>query len=511
MASSFWDMLHQIKAIPEAVPEYAVFGLGDSSYARYNEAAKLFDSKLSSLGFKRLCPTGYGDDRHADKYETGFETWLPELWSALKAEEHVDESTPLFPLNAIEIVASPPEEILGKVRVVPIPRQQTFQLELVANRRITPEDYDRSLNHMTFQESSANSGDLSYLLGDALAVYPRNDPEKIEVFLKDLGIDGSKAVIIRSPKRHFELLRDRPVLVSQLLGEFFDIFGRCPLSVYKDLARIVDSPEKKENLKNLINDSDALFTRNSRGITIADTILEFHPSASLEDIVNLVPLIKPRLYSIASAYRQAKGTVDLLIVQHDWDSGSSGVRRGLCSQYLQNLTPGELVMVGVVGGTFHLPMSNTVPIVMAGLGSGIAPFRSFIQDRVMAVRDGETAGPVMLFYGCRHEKKDYAFREELRELERQGVITRLSPAFSRDQEHRAYVQQRILEHAEEVYQNLIENNGYFYLCGQAGSAVSDIEKAIKTAFVSAGSVSEAEAVDLISQMKEEGRYCVEVY
>ena len=508
MATGFWELLESGEK--SSSPKYTVFGLGDSSYVKFNQAAKQFDDKLSRLGFNRLCPSGFGDDRDQDKYETKFDEWLPGLWVSLGAREPVPQSG-IRMSTSVKKVTSPPRSVFVGADAPPIPRPQTFELELVANRCITPSDYERSLNHLTFRETAASRGDLSYLLGDALSVYPRNAEDKVSEFLERVGLNPSDAVLIDSAHRQFNILKNRPVTVFDLFVQVFDIFGRCPLRLYREMIPLVKSESSRARLVELVSDNPSLSERTDHGVSVADALLEFNADISLEEMVNILPHMKPRLYSIASAFSEADGAVDLLVVQHDWNPKSGGIKRGLCSEFLQSLSTGSRVIGGITSGTFHLPLSRSVPIVMAGLGSGIAPFRSFIQDRIKATRNGDSVGDVTLFYGCRHENKDYAFKDELSELHRQGVITTLAPAFSRDQVDKIYVQQRIRENAEAVYNNLIEQNGFFYLCGQAGHAVSDIEDAIKDAFIQGGQISEESAREAIEQMKAENRFCVEVY
>jgi homodimeric pyruvate:ferredoxin (flavodoxin) oxidoreductase len=510
MAERMWNLLQNVSGVPDPAPKYTVFGLGDSSYAKFNQSAKDFDSKLTALGFRLLCPAGFGDDRDPDKYETKFEEWLPGLWASVGGKEpNIDRSKIMT--ATITRVDTLPGNLFEKLNISPIHRQQTFELELIANRRVTPEDYERSLNNLTFRETSDSVGDLSYLLGDALTVYPRNRVEKVMEFLSTMGLKPYDAVLINSSNKQFEYLGNIPVTLVDLFGQVFDIFGRCTSRFYKDLLALLNDGRGKEELGKLIGDTAALNDRVERGVSVADVIREYYPGISLDEIINIVPQMKPRLYSIASAYREAKGAVDLLVVQHEWDTKSDNKRRGLCSEFLQNLNAGDRIVAGIASGTFHLPPSRSVPIIMAGLGSGIAPFRSFIQDRVTALRDGEPIGEIMLFYGCRYKAKDYAFREELEELNRQAVITTLSPAFSRDQIQKVYIQQRIREDAEGIFKNLIEQEGYFYLCGQAGHAVTDIERAITDALMQGGGVSEQDALGMIRKLKDENRYCVEVY
>ncbi len=510
MADGFWELLQNENSKLDSTVKYTIFGLGDSSYPRFNQAAIDIDGKLSALGFRLLCPIGLGDDRDADKYETKFEEWLPVLWGSLGAKEPKIERGNVM-TGTVTRVDSLPENFFDKIDSTPIIRQQTFELELVANRRVTPDDYERSLNHLTFRETNASVGDLSYVLGDALTVYPRNRADKVHEFLIKMNLKPYDAVLINSPSKQFEYLQNIPVTLADLFMQVFDIFGRCPVRVYKDLLGLVKDERTKRELEKIITSTEIIADRGGRGTTVADAVCEFYPDIPIDELINILPPMKPRLYSIASAYREANGAVDLLVVQHDWETRGHTKIRGLCSEFLQSLNGRDRITAGVAGGTFHLPTSRSVPIVMAGLGSGIAPFRSFIQDRVTAHRDGEPIGEIMLFYGCRHKAKDYAFREELEELNRQDVITTLSPAFSRDQRQKVYIQQRIRENAEGLYKNLIEREGYFYLCGQAGHAVSDIEKAVTDAFMQGGGISERDALEMVTQLKEERRFCVEVY
>ena len=151
------------------------------------------------------------------------------------------------------------------------------------------------------------------------------------------------------------------------------------------------------------------------------------------------------------------------------------------------------------------------PYVMTGLGTGLAPFRAFVQERAYFKRKGEACGPMWLFYGCRYKAKDYIFGDELEAYHKEGVLTELRPAFSRDQKEKIYVQHRMIEAKDRLYEDLITKNGYFYLCGQAGQLERDVRAALVEAFRHGEKSSEEAALKKFEEFDESGRYCTELY
>ena len=499
MALSFWkdlqdDLTNQSKKSGAEV-SFAVFGLGDSSYSRFNEAGRLLDQRLAELGGRRLCPIGLGNDKDADKFETQFELWAPTLWDSLGAAADGNFVTPKPGPVVINIPSL--NESSSSLPFPLVPRRNTFQLEVVKNRRVTPLDYDRSISHITLAETVDSSGDLSYLLGDALSVYPRNGKEEVVEFLTKYGLDPNSAVLISSPEKRFEGLTDFPIPLVELGSQVLDLFGKPNKFFFKQLQQVAGEESGIEG---------GVFS------SISEILLK-SPRLSISDLLKVVPSIRPRLYSIASAYAAVSGAVDLLVVQHEWPNAAGVVQSGLCSTFFKDLREGDRILVGVAAGTFHLPPSEAVPMVMAGLGTGMAPFRSFIQQRALTAKksSSDVLGNLTLFYGCRHQAKDFAFKEELTEFTKAGVITRLAPAFSRDQAEKIYIQQRIVENAAHVYDSLVKQKGYFYLCGQAGHMAAEVEDALLTAFVDGGGLSKDSAQAALATMKSEQRYCTELY
>lgn len=206
-----------------------------------------------------------------------------------------------------------------------------------------------------------------------------------------------------------------------------------------------------------------------------------------------------------------------MIVINDWDTPAGRYRVGTATAYIDRMATDDdanlsfQVPCSITSGTFNFPPSMMQPMIMAGLGTGLAPFRAFIQERAHFKRLGQDVGPMWLFYGCRYKAKDFCFGDELEDFVEEGVLTELRPAFSRDTAEKVYVQHRMAQSAKELYSQFETQQGYFYLCGQAGAVETDIENAIKSSLVQGGGFSEAEAAAKVEQMHEDGRYNLELY
>jgi sulfite reductase (NADPH) flavoprotein alpha-component len=235
---------------------------------------------------------------------------------------------------------------------------------------------------------------------------------------------------------------------------------------------------------------------------------------TVAQLLDYVPEIRPRLYSIASASRlHGEDSLHLLIVADDWTTPSGVYKHGLCTQYLRALEPTEdkpvMVPSKVNPAAVLYPEDLSVPLILSGLGTGLAPLRAALEERVAAVNDGEKVGPVALFFGSRHEVQEFPYGDEFKKYVEMGVLTKLCTAFSRDQAHKIYVQDRVKEEAKMIYDFLITQNGNFYYCGTGGSAVDSIQQAVEAAFVSEGGMTPKEASDLVLDMRIKGRYNVE--
>ncbi len=519
-AHAFWENISSPTLSNDFLKntKISVFGLGDTGYRHFNAAAKKIEQRLLDLGAEKKQDIGLGNDKDEDKYETAFSAWLPEFWKIQNAPE--SEAEKQIPAS---IVALEPVEAQDQTHYVQVQPPKTKMLTLEKNVRITPNDYSRIIRHLVFD---VEGKDFSYLLGDALTIYPNNDPAKVDEFLNWYGADKTTVYDVKALKQ-LDARRaasfKHAMNSSQLFGEVVDILGRPNKNFYKQLRKFATDAGEQEELDLLISETpegNAKYSQlTAEAVNYAD-VLRMFPSAkpSLEHLVSLIPCIKPRLYSIASSQRLINDKVELVIVILDWKTPGGKARRGLSTNYIDRIATDNLpagstftVPCSVTPGTFKFPDSLLQPYVMTGLGTGLAPFRAFVQERAYFKRKGEECGPMWLFYGCRYKAKDYIFGDELEAYHKEGVLTELRPAFSRDQKEKIYVQHRMLEAKDKLYEDLIKKDGFFYLCGQAGQLERDVRAALTEAFQNGERCTPEQAAKKFVEFDESGRYCTELY
>lgn len=488
--------------------KFAVFGLGDSSYVYFNESAKKFYNRFKELGGATVSNLGMGDEKDEDHYETRWNEWLPELWNELgTAPPSMELLPPSYAVSVEETAsAAAPDVILpAGSKLVP----------MVKNVVLTPPDYDRDIRHYEFDLQGSG---MTYSPGDCLGVYPHNDKKEVLEWCEQYGINPNSVLKLEDLQGRKEALPS-VVKAGQLFTEVLDIFGKPARRFYETLQMAAkDDKEKKEIEYMLSKDGKPKFKELAKDTPSYADLLRLYPSSklSLEYLLDHVPRIKPRLYSIASSMEMHKDMLHLCIVKDDWKTASGQVRYGLCTRYLAGQSLGgspDLVSGKINAAGITIPDTHSLPCVMVGLGTGIAPFRAMVQDREMARIRGEKVGSMALFFGARHKRTDYTYGDEFDAYHAsgKGVVDVLSCAFSRDQANKIYVQDRINEHPEVIYDMLGTKKGYFYLCGPAGNVPPSVRKAVVNAFVKCGGHSEEEADKLVTQMQIEGRYNVEAW
>jgi sulfite reductase (NADPH) flavoprotein alpha-component len=227
--------------------------------------------------------------------------------------------------------------------------------------------------------------------------------------------------------------------------------------------------------------------------------------------MNMIPLIKPRSYSIASAPNMHPDEIELCIVAVDWEVPSTKeIRFGQTTSFLKSTKAGDTIMCSVKASSIVLPEDPKAPLLMAGMGTGLAPWRALTQHRIHLKQQGVEVGPCVIFYGARKAATEYLYREEFEKYEKMGVLT-MYTAFSRDQARKIYVQNRITEHFKRVHKLLIEEKGSFYVCGSSRNVPEDIYNAMKEVMMKGGNLDEPNAEALLSSLKMNGRYTVEAW
>ncbi|KAG6610808.1 Sulfite reductase [Phytophthora cinnamomi] len=381
--------------------------------------------------------------------------------------------------------------------------------------RLTPEDYSRNVFHV---EMDTTSTAIKYRIGEALAVFAHNDEKDVVKFLQSYNVEPEALVAlpVAHKKKKGEAASgpsEETLTYFQLFSHVLDIFGRPSKKFYQALLERASDEKEKTTLAALLDadGKDEYKRRVDETVTFAELLEEF-PSArpTLADLLTLVPRIKPRHYSIASSMKMNPTSVHLLIVVHDWTTPSGKYRIGQATRFLSGVKVGQKLSVSVCSSVMKLPANPEDPIVMAGLGTGMAPFRAFIQERAFLRSQGVKVGPVALYFGSRHKAKEYLYGDELDAYEADGLVTYLRCAFSRDQEHKVYIQDKIAEDKEILADLLLRQNGHFYLCGPTWP-VADVREALVSSFMQEGGLDRRQANATIERMREEGRYVLEVY
>ncbi|KAH9850025.1 assimilatory sulfite reductase [Lenzites betulinus] len=387
--------------------------------------------------------------------------------------------------------------------------ERTFLITCTVNRRLTPLEYDRNVFHLEFDTRGTG---LKYEIGEALGVHGWNDAEEVLEFCRWYGVDPDRLVTLPVPGTDGARVHTRTAF--QALQQQVDLFGKPTKTFYTEVAeyaenvadqyalRFIGSPEGVATFKKL-SEKDT--------VTFADVLRRYGSARpGIEVLCELIGDIKPRHYSIASAQAVVGDRVDLLVVSVDWVTPSGTPRYGQCTRYLAGLKVGQKVTVSIKPSVMKLPPDNTQPIIMAGLGTGAAPFRAFLQHRAHLAAQGVPVGPTYYYFGARHQSQEYLYGEEIEAFMLDGTITRAGLAFSRDGPRKVYIQHRMREHAAELARMLWDERAVFYLCGPTWP-VPDVYEALVGALVPHAGVSREEAGAFLEGLKEEERYVLEVY
>lgn len=533
----YWEALND-DALPSdflADVKFATFAMGDSGYVFYNNVGTSFDTRFRELGGQPLVDVGLGDDQAEDKWETEWNDWFPELFNEMGAPPPPEELLP--PNHTVTIHSSAEAPIPVEVKHL-TPRDAggvgTF-VPLQTSRLLTPGG--RDVRHYEFNIEDTG---LDYTAGDALGVYSTNGADRVEEFLNWYGLKMDDVITVTPKDEDNDLGFPEAMTAGMLFSQYFNIFGRPGRAFYEMMSILATDPAEKAELKHLIakDGKGELRELVDDTVTYAD-VLKMFPSANvpLEYLLDFVPAIKPRLYSIASDALMHPNHIELCVVEEDWTKNSTGeMRRGQSTWFLRNCHPGlqwgdvqqirdepeepfgevgkengPLVPVRVNPAVVHLPEDPKTPLVMVGLGTGLAPFRSFIQQRIMQRDAGIEVGECLLYFGARYEATEFMYSDEMYAWQKDGILTDLKLAFSRDQEEKIYAQHRIAEDEALMYKYMVEKDAHFYLCGPAGNMPKQMKDAVVSAISNEGKMSYDEADALVTEWQIKGKYNVEVW
>jgi cytochrome P450 / NADPH-cytochrome P450 reductase len=461
---------------------YAVFGCGNSDWAAtYQSVPRLIDQQLAEHGARAVYARGEGDAR--SDLDGDFDGWFAKLaplaTKAFGIASNFTRSAEDEPLYKIEPVA--PSAVNAVVALGGVsPMKLLVNSELQNKTGAYPSQ--RSTRHIEVQLPP----DITYRVGDHLSVVPRNDPALVDAVARRFGFLPSDQIRLAVAQgRRAQLPVNEPVSVGRLLADFVELqqvatrkqiqimseHTRCPVTKPKLLAYVGDDAVSAEHYR-----ADILGNRKS----VFD-LLEEHPACELplHAYLEMLSLLAPRYYSISSSpsVDGSRCSITVGVVEDTANSGR-GIYKGVCSNYLASRRAGETIHATVreTKAGFRLPDDASVPIIMIGPGTGLAPFRGFLQERAALKASGTKLGPGMLFFGCRHPEQDYLYADELKSFEASGVAE-LHTAFSRAEGPKTYVQNLVSAQKERVW-SLIEQGAIIYVCGDGGKMEPDVKAAL---------------------------------
>ncbi|EGW32848.1 uncharacterized protein SPAPADRAFT_136605 [Spathaspora passalidarum NRRL Y-27907] len=383
---------------------------------------------------------------------------------------------------------------------------KNFVVKVQENKRLTPTEYSRNIFHIEFDITGTG---LTYDIGEALGIHGRNNSEAVEEFLQFYGVDGDLLVEI-SNGAELQIRSAR-----QVLSEMVDFLGKPPKRFYESLAEYATDETEKTAIAKLATGGEELKQRQEVSFdTYFDILQEFKSAKpAFQDLIKIISPLKRREYSIASSQKIHENAIHLLIVVVDWVDSKGRLRYGHCSKYLSDLKIGDELVVSVKPSVMKLPPLSTQPIVMSGLGTGLAPFKAFIEEKIWQKNQGMEIGEIYLYLGSRHKKEEYLYGELWEAYKDAGVLTHIGAAFSRDQPQKIYIQDKIRDTIEELTDAIVTKNGSFYLCGPTWP-VPDITQCLEDIVANGAKKQGVEIKDVakvVEDMKEEGRYILEVY
>jgi sulfite reductase (NADPH) flavoprotein alpha-component len=461
--------------------QYAVLALGDTNYEHFCKCGKEFDQQLGVLGAKRLFER---IDCDVD-FEKPAQTWMDGLFSVLEAGQPVSEPMEVSSPAA----ASPSKPVLAPALGT---KDRPYSARLLANHLLNRDGSEKETRH--FEIDLEPDGPI-YEVGDALGIFPTNCSLLVDEIVRALGYDGEEGVpapdgtetSLRHALSHcYDVNRIAPALLQEIAIRTGD----------PDLNKLLE-PSQTSSQKAFLEEHDLL------------DLLVGHPGITLtpREIVAHLRKLQPRLYSIASSLKAAPGKVHLTVSIVRYQLGDRA-RKGVCSTFLADrLQLGDALPVFVHRSpNFRLPVDPSRPIIMIGPGTGIAPFRAFLQER-QAI---DAPGSNWLFFGEQRSNNDFLYQEELTVMLKNGVLTRLDTAFSRDQSHKIYVQHRLLEQATEIW-DWLQKGAHVYVCGDAKRMAKDVDNALRQVCRTAGNLSDDRTQEYMETLRRDKRYQRDVY
>lgn len=458
---------------------FAVLGLGDASYPKFCHVARKLDERLAELGATRLAPRGECDV----DFETVANPWLDAAQGLLLAEAQPARDAVVIPLHATAqaAAAAPASTVATKA--------QPAVATVLVNQPITARNAAKRVLHL---ELATDEQQLAYQTGDALAIWPRNADWQVDELVTALNLRGD-APVTRGGREH--------PLAQWLTSELEITKLSRPF-----LAALAERTQSAELVAALAPGNDAALAELLATQQVIDVVARHAPSWSAAELVAALRPLAPRSYSIASSPLASPGEAHLTVAHVAYQTADGKRRAGAASDYLARVAVDDAVRAFIEPNpSFRLP-SPDADILMIGPGTGVAPFRAFVQEREVTGGSGKS----WLFFGEQHRQSQFLYQLEWQAAVKRGSLHRVDLAFSRDQAEKIYVQHRLAQRGKDVYAWLA-GGAHLYVCGDAKRMAPDVEAALLAIARAHGGKDEDGAAEWLAQLRAEGRYHRDVY
>ncbi|XP_028805861.1 NADPH-dependent diflavin oxidoreductase 1 isoform X2 [Neltuma alba] len=549
----FWRYLlqknlskHWLNGVP-----YAVFGLGDSGYLKYNFVAKKLDKRLMDLGGRTILERGLGDDQHPSGYEGALDPWMLSLWQVLSLikpeffpngadvivpnETLIDQPKVQITYHNTDIVESQfstasdlkyNEIQIGGARSMhpgtshPDRNRPGCFLKMVKNLPLTKSSSGKDVRHFEFEFFSHV---IEYDIGDVLEILPSQDPAAVDAFLRCCKLNPDSFITV-SPREmnncgaHASMI---PIKLKTFVELTMDVSSASPRRYFFEVMSFFATAEhERERLQYFVSPEgrEDLYQYNQKERRTVLEVLEDFPSVQMpfEWLVQLVPPLKTRAFSISSSQSAHPNQVHLTVNVVSWTTPYQRKRKGLCSTWLASLDPTDVVYIpGWIHKGSLPPPSPSLPLVLIGPGTGCAPFRGFVEERALQSRKSSTA-PIIFFFGCRNEDGDFLYRDFwLSHSQNHGVLSETNGggfyvAFSRDQPQKVYVQHKMREQSQRIW-NLLAEGAAIYIAGSSTKMPADVSSTLEEIVIKESGVSKDVALRWFRALEKSGKYHIEAW